>query len=339
MTTLRAAPLALLLVLTACGSLTDKLDPSAHRHFPPAVVPPLADGAAHERFIAFGDWGTGHRDQERVAQAMAVWARRDGLAFMLTAGDNFYQRGVESAEDPRWGDAFEDVYDDPALARAPVYPTLGNHDHKGDPDAQVAYSRMNPRWVMPARHYTVRRVLSDGTEVQLFAIDTMPIREGWAGHEEQLAWLDRALGASTARWKLVFGHHPLYTHSGRGQDDAMIRQLEPLLVEHGVDVYFAGHDHILELLQPRRGVQYVVTGAGAGPHKMGRVAWAEDTLYAASGGGFVGGRVSRDELVLEFVRLEGRPQFVHVLRKPPPAGAASGPGASTPVEAPARAGD
>lgn len=333
MTSQRLAPLATLLLLTACGSPTFRLDPAAHRRLPAAVVPPLPDGAAHERFIAFGDWGTGDPDQRRVAQAMAAWARRSGLAFMLTVGDNFYQRGVESADDPLWEDVFEDVYDDPALARAPVYASLGNHDHKGNPDAQVAYGREHRRWVMPARYYTVHRVLADGTEVQLFAIDSMPIHSGWAGFEEQLAWLDRALGASTARWKLVFGHHPLYTHSGRGRDEAMIRHLEPLLVRHGVDVYFAGHDHILELLQPREGVQYVVTGAAGGPDNMGRVAWAEDTLYAASGGGFVGGRVSRDELVLEFVRLGGRPQFVHVLRKAPPDGAQ----APAPASAPERA--
>ncbi len=323
MTALRAAPLALLLAVSACSAPTFRLDPAAHRHLPPAVVPALADGTAHERFIAFGDWGTGHPDQRRVARAMAAWARRSGgLAFMLTVGDNFYQRGVDAPDDPLWADVFEEVYDDPALARAPVYATLGNHDHKGDPDAQVAYGREHPRWVMPARHYTVLRTLADGTEVQLFGIDSMPLHGGWSGCEEQLAWLDQALAASTARWKLVFGHHPLYTHSGRGDDEAMIRRLEPLLVRHGVDVYFAGHDHILELLRPRSGVQFVITGAAGGPENMGRVAWAEDTLFAASGGGFVGGRVSRDELVLEFVRLGGRAQYVHVLRKAPAARAA-----------------
>lgn len=309
-------PLALALTLGACASPTFRIDPATHFPLPAVQVPPLAEGAACERFIAFGDWGTGTRDQRRVARAMAAWARREGLSFMLTVGDNFYQSGVESADDAQWEDVFEEVYDDPSLASVPVYATLGNHDHRGDPEAQVAYGLKNPRWIMPARHYTATRYLADGTIVQLFAIDSVPIRSGGAASEEQVAWLDQALGASRARWKLVFGHHPLYTHSGRRDDAAMIERLEPLFVRHDVDLYLAGHDHILELRRPRDGVQYVVTGAGAGPERMGRVAWAEDTLYAASGGGFVAGRISRDALVLEFVRLGGRPQFVHVLRKP-----------------------
>lgn len=307
----RALPLGLALLLAACGATPRYPDPAAQRALPPVEVPALAPGTAHERFIAFGDWGTGRPGQREVARAMAAWARRDGgIAFMLTVGDNFYPRGVASVDDPHWRESFEEVYDDPALD-VPVHATLGNHDHKGDPDAQVAYGRRNPRWVMPARHYHFTRALADGTEVHFFALDTTFILEEPA----QVAWLDEALGASTARWKIVYGHHPLYARGKRGPDAAMIALLEPLFVRHGVDLYLAGHDHVLELLQPKRGVQHVVTGAGGGVERMDRATWTSDTIYTSTGGGFVGARVTRDELLLEFVRETGRTQFVHALRK------------------------
>lgn len=303
----------ILLCLAGCRAKEPRVDPSIGRTFPPIEVPAEVEGQTYERVFVFGDWGTGTPGQQAVADAMARRARETPIHLMLSVGDNFYVDGVESTDDSKW-ERFEEVYDDPAL-QVPLHATLGNHDHLGDPDAQVAYGRKNPRWVMPARHYDFTRTLADGTQAHYFAIDSTPIHSGWSGHEEQLAWLDGALARSTARWKIVFGHHPMYTNSGRENDEAMLERLEPLFTRHGVDVYFAGHDHILELLRPVNGVQYVVSGGGGGPEGMGRVTWRENTIYAASGGGFVAMRVGRDELVLEFVRTDGRTQFLHVLRK------------------------
>jgi acid phosphatase len=95
----------------------------------------------------------------------------------------------------------------------------------------------------------------------------------------------------------------------------MVDAVEPILRRHRVDLYLAGHDHILELTA-KHGVHYVVSGAGAGLDKAGRVRWVdEDTLYAATGGGFAAIRIGRDELVIEFVRNDARTQYAHVIRK------------------------
>jgi hypothetical protein len=37
--------------------------------------------------------------------------------------------------------------------------------------------------------------------------------------------------------------------------------LEPLFVTYGVQVVFAGHDHVYERVKPQRGVHYFVEGA------------------------------------------------------------------------------
>jgi hypothetical protein len=38
--------------------------------------------------------------------------------------------------------------------------------------------------------------------------------------------------------------------------------LEPLLIEHKVNLYLAGHDHDYERFKPVQGVQYIVSGGG-----------------------------------------------------------------------------
>ena len=43
---------------------------------------------------------------------------------------------------------------------------------------------------------------------------------------------------------------------------------EPMLVRHGVDVVFSGHDHVYERLTPQAGVSYFVTGAGGDGVRM-----------------------------------------------------------------------
>ena len=86
-------------------------------------------------------------------------------------------------------------------------------------------------------------------------------------------------------------------------------------IEHGVDLYIAGHDHALEMLKPVRGVHYVITGAGGGPGKAYPVEWTNESFYVATLGGFTLIRMSRDEIRIEFVRMDARTQYAHTISK------------------------
>ncbi len=290
-------------------------DPAKNNQIPSFTVPPVRPGVAYERFIVFGDFGTGRSDQHRVAEAMARKAKQDGLDFMVTVGDNFYENGVTSTDDPLWKTAFEDVYQDAAL-KVPVFASLGNHDHRGNLQAQIDYTKNNPNWRLPAAHYTFTRTLGDETTVQFFAIDSEPIKNGEPQVKDQLDWLDGQLAASKARWKFVFGHHPLYSHAATDrakERETMIAAVEPILTRHKVQVYFAGHDHTLEIVKPVKGVHHVISGGAAGPDKAYPAEWSDDSYYTATLGGFVYCRVSKDELVIEFVRLDGATEYAHTL--------------------------
>ncbi len=307
---------ALLLAIPACAAWCFSLvgDPAAFHDLPAVAVPDVQAGVTYERFLAIGDMGTGGCGQHAVADSLAAKAQRDGLDFILTVGDNFYPFGVSSLEDPQWRAKFEEVYSAPAL-QVPIYASLGNHDYASNPDAQVAYSSRSSRWIMPARYYTFHRTLADGTDVQFFAVDTTPIQMNAPVVSAQLSWLDQELSRSEARWKIVFGHHPVFSHGLHGPTPALVEKLRPLLETNRVDLYIAGHDHTLEMLKPVNGVHYCISGGGAGTDNAYPVAWTEESLYAATRGGFAFFRISKSELVIEFVRVDSTTQFAYTIRK------------------------
>ena len=115
-------------------------------------------------FLVFGDWGRhGETDQMDVATQMGIAANALKAQFVISVGDNFYEKGVTSTDDPQWQISFEDVYHADSL-QVPWHVALGNHDYLGNCDAQIAYSRISKRWNMPARYFTMARQIASGID-------------------------------------------------------------------------------------------------------------------------------------------------------------------------------
>lgn len=305
------------LLLLALGAGCRASDPAAERELPPVVVRALEPGEAALTVCAVGDTGTGGSGQADVATSMATRAAEEPWDLVLLLGDNFYPEGVASLDDPQWEEAFEAIYDAPALRQVPFYVVLGNHDHKGSVQAQVDYSQRSARWRLPARHYAFEEVLADGTRVGFFMLDTQVMLPGSAEGEAQRTWLAEALAQSEADWKVVCGHHPIYSSklTREGYRTHLGPFLEDTLVAGDVDLYLAGHDHVLELSQDLRGVRHVISGAGAGWDKAVEIEWGERSDYAATGGGFCVLRFTARDVTLEFVRLDGATQFASTLER------------------------
>jgi tartrate-resistant acid phosphatase type 5 len=268
----------------------------------PAFTPFRLDRREGMRFLVMGDWGTGGQVQASVARAMAATADTYGCDYIISTGDNIYPSGVQSAEDSQWKRKFETVYHGQGL-KQPVFPTLGNHDYILNPDAQIAYSRVNPQWRFPSRYYTQKLVAADGTTVQLFSLDTQRVQLNEAGAAvEQRAWLDAELTKSTAKWKIVFGHHMLYSNGIYGNLSRIRAAFEDVLKRHKVPIYMCGHDHDIQLLQPSGGVSYVVSGGGGGHRDT---SWGENTRYAATNMGYVWMAVSAKGIHLHFHDADG----------------------------------
>jgi acid phosphatase len=236
-------------------------------------------------FLAVGDWGRdGAFHQQEVADRMGESAAQIGASFVISVGDNFYEDGVTGVDDPKWKTSFEDVYRAPSL-QTPWYVALGNHDYHGDSQAQIDYSARNTRWRLPARWHSFAKTAPDGATVEVFVLDTSPFiksyyKDGGAkvkvvgqDTEAQLRWIEQSLSASMADWKIVVGHHPVYSggrpdagpaqgESTPGGSPDLIERLDPILQRHRVPLYLNGHDH--DLQHVRRGAtHYVCTGAGS----------------------------------------------------------------------------
>ena len=199
------------------------------------------------RFAVIGDWGTGDTNQFGVAGRMLAAHQGAPFDFVLGAGDNIYPDG----RGKHFVGTFEEPFAGLIKDRVPFYTVLGNHDVRKGRDDQRQYPLFN---MGGCDYYTVSK--GDGL-ADFFMLDSTDFTL------EQAGWLEKALAASTAMWKIAVFHHPLYS-SGRmhGPDLKLRAALEPLLTRYKVKAVFSGHDHIYERTTPQNDIQYFVTGAG-----------------------------------------------------------------------------
>lgn len=271
-----------------------------------AIAPSARAASGRLSFLVVGDWGDPHVEaQHQVAAAMGEVASRAASDFVISTGDNFYNRGVRSVRDPQWMATYESVYSAPAL-QTPWYVVLGNHDYAGNPDAEIAYSSVSPRWRMPARYWREDMNVSEGVIASFFFLDTTPITR-LAGVRElipgatgdarpQLQWLEEQLRTCASRWKIVVGHHPILSSGNHGPDHAVAVHVEPLLRRYRVNAYFNGHDHDLEHLY-EAGVHYVCSGSGS---EARHVTVVPQSRFAFAHTGFASCELSAGQFTLRF---------------------------------------
>ncbi|MFM7085653.1 MAG: metallophosphoesterase [Cyanobium sp.] len=202
--------------------------------------------ADHLHWLATADSGSGDRHQIAVGSAMAALHRRHPADLVLLGGDNIYNDGdIRLVER-----AFRRPYQELLAAGVPFHAVLGNHDIRTDGGAgQLAY----PGFGMKGRWYTLRR-----GPVQFFLIDTN-VDVPW---QHQMPWLRKNLAESTAPWKVVVGHHPIYSSGFYGDDPVAQRRLGSHFQRHGVQLYINGHDHHYERSTPIHGTTYLTVGNG-----------------------------------------------------------------------------
>jgi len=268
-------------------------------------------------FLVFGDWGRkGQKDQLDVARQMGIAADQIGARFIVSVGDNFYDYGVSSVDDPQFKTSFEQVYTAPSL-QVPWQVILGNHDYRGNSQAQLDYSKVNTRWNMPDRYFVRNEQIPGGGPADLIYIDTNPFIHSYAkdlrmGEQirsqdsaKQLGWIEEQLAKSTAPWKIVIGHHPIYSGGEHGDTPELIEHLFPLLQKYKVQAYFAGHDHDLQHLQAG-GVNLFGSGAGSTVRATKMI---EQSKYSKSQPGFMA--VSLRPELMEIRMIDGLGQMIY----------------------------
>ena len=193
------------------------------------------------KFAVLGDNGSGDKGQYGVAEQMAAVYRVFSFGFVIMLGDNFY--GSQAPGD--LVNKFDRPYKPLLDAGVTFHAAIGNHDEP----AILNYAPLN---MGGQRYYSYVR-----NQVRFFVLDTNIM------DATQLRWFESVLQQSHEPWKIAYFHHPLYGNAGRHGSAVDIRLLlEPLLVNHGINVVFSGHDHVYERLKPQKGIFYFVAGSG-----------------------------------------------------------------------------
>jgi predicted phosphodiesterase len=193
------------------------------------------------RFLVIGDVGTGDRRQNEVAAQIVRYRAEFPFTFAIMLGDNIY--GKERPQD--FAKKFEGPYKKLLDSGVRFHAALGNHD---DPN-----QRYYKPFHLDGKRY---RTFKEG-HVRFFILDSNYL------DPEQVKWLEKELEASDSEWKVAYFHHPLYTTARRGPEVELRAILEPLFVKHGVDVVFAGHEHIYERFRPQKGIHHFIVGGAA----------------------------------------------------------------------------
>ena len=217
------------------------------------------DSAQAFSFTVIGDTQKNPAVTGKLAKLM--WERRPH--FVLHMGD-VVDNGPDRKE---WTDElFKPCAE--LFSRVPLYPCIGNHEKNHAHYYQ--YFSLPP----PENYYQFSYGNAD-----FFSMDSnQPIFPG----TKQYEWLDKALSASTARWKFCYHHHPCYTSDADDYGDTFkgnsalgelkVKALIPLYEKHKVDLAMNGHVHFYERTHPIKagkvdragGVVYLTSGGGGG---------------------------------------------------------------------------
>ena len=219
-----------------------------------------------------------------VSAAMRSWcAQPDRCHFGVLAGDNIYPSGATLGTDGR-DDAsrFDDLLYRPFIglqqdnADFSIYAVLGNHDwetSRGGALAQIEWMQSSGLYHLDGLYYRAM----PAPDVEIFAFDSTVLlaghtvyKEGFAedgspvvtgiveppepgavpeGDERYIAqWLEESLRSSTASWKIVLAHHPIWSSSsGKYEQAKVLREaILPALCLYA-DVFLVGHEHTLEV--------------------------------------------------------------------------------------------
>mgnify|MGYP001817456834 CR=1 FL=1 len=230
-----------------------------------------------------------------VARQMARTYQESPYGLVLLAGDISYYGSIEK----RWEEVFVEPYRPLIDAGVEWELAIGNHEiseNKSDYAVEEIQAQVR-RFGKPGTYYTAKH-----GPMEVFVLDTtIPLATG-EGALEQIRWLEAALAKSTARWKVALMHQPPYSSGAHGSHLAIREAIEPLFIEHGVDVAFTGHAHHYERTTPQGGVVWIVTGAGA---KLTRVSGAEFTAHAASTLQFMLASIDGDSMDLKAIDTDG----------------------------------
>jgi len=277
-------------------------------------------------FIIATDLGrNGYYDQKPIAAKMGEVAENISVEFVIASGDTHHYEGIQSTTDPLWMTNYELIYVHPEL-QVEWYPILGNHEYKGNTQAVIDYSNVSRRWCMPDRYYSKSFETEDGESALIVFVDTPPLIDKYRNEskaypdavrqdmQKQLDWIESTLKNSTAKWKIVVGHHPIYAETSKDNQERLDLQnrLNPILQKNKADMYICGHIHNFQHIKPAgNNIDYLVNTSGSLSRKVKNP--VEGTIFSSGETGFTLCSVSNNQLSLYLINKRG--EILHTIKR------------------------
>lgn len=203
-------------------------------------------------FLVYGDTRHGHMMHRALVQVLAF----ESMSFVLHTGD-FVDDGMRRVN---WIRFFDIAH--PFMRRVPLYPTVGNHENAFGAGADL-FRRFFA--VPDDGPYSEMVYAFTWGNSRFFILDsnkpfTGSPQAAWLRAQLQEASLDRSI-----RHLFVSVHQSPYSSGPHGPLDELVDSgLVDEMRRFGVDLLFAGHDHMYERGRVD-GLNYVITAGGGAP--------------------------------------------------------------------------
>ena len=282
-----------------------------------------------DHFFLLGDIGSGDPEQYRVGERMyeKIKELNKKDIFVCGLGDNIYEGGCESIDDPQFISKFEKPYEK-ISNDVKFYMCLGNHDYGHNLDLtnnakyQVSYGiqsqKRGMKWYMPHRYYTFKK-----KNVQFFVMDTNYEFMDKNEKDEQFKFLVKEINNSNKQWKILIGHHTLRSIGGHGNAEKEMEDIfQKLSNKCSIDLYICGHDHNKQVIETKSGgkkISLVVCGTGGKKyHDVKNYKNVKDgeLHFASSNLGYGLCRCSKKQLIIDFYDDNNNIEYIYKINKP-----------------------
>jgi tartrate-resistant acid phosphatase type 5 len=281
---------------------------------------------ASTHIVVVGDTGKDNEGQRIVADAMTQHCQMSQCDLGILTGDNIYEEGMESTNDPILDQVFKKYY---SQLQIPFYIALGNHDYGRISNDwkrggyQLEYSKRNPQYHLPNYYYY--EVLQDAV---LVFLDTSRLMWG-KDIEDQEKMVAEAYAKSDGKWFIVVGHHPYLSNGNHGNAGNYERLPFPPFVSGShvkkfieknvcgkAQLYVSGHDHNLQLIDgmiKNCKTQFAVSGAGASTEDLTS---RNASTFQAQQLGYLALTVNLTTMRLEFLDSNNNTLFIRDFLSP-----------------------